>query len=528
MKKLLVGCFLMASYVCSSQNFKYEIVDQANYSPAEQISPTKDGFLYFEADVNKKVTFGGLNLHKLRMGVKINKLDTSLKLIATKDFLNGEKKLLPGLFNFIKFNNKHCIVYQDVKNEDLLGSLKLAVIDETTLDVNSETTLLDLDKYKIGYETKSVVKYNISTYETQVSRSGKMLLSVTQPQTEKGERKQIFLTVFDENLKMVMDRKIVFKEDMVRISSYVCDDSGNVFIGYVWWYEDEKSKKGTVLEEVFKVMIVKPQNAANQILPVQLPGYSLAKLQLVHSPVQNKVYLMGILNKAWDDHFSGMYHTSIDLTSMKMEKLTGTDFTSDLVKKFDDDGYASTKEKNYGLSRNFESSTAVRGDGTVDLILEYQKVKPPTMDSRGKMGSITDYYAGNFLDAHVVNNKIIFSRIPRDMLSPGSSAYLNHTTFSKDGNLTFLYNENENNIENSIDEKARFAVVQKSEICATTISSDGKLKRELLLKGYNAKTIGLLNRVYRIAPNSFFILLQKLNFSSMSTADTKYARVTVD
>ncbi len=528
MKKLLLASFLVASFVSYSQKFKYEIFDESNYSVPESMTPAKDGFLHFQIDFNQKASLAGLGINKLRMGVKINKLDASLKLISSKEFLNGERKLLPGLYDFFKFNNNHCIVYQDVKNADVLGNLKMAVIDETTLAVKSETTLLDLDKYKINYETKYVVRDQIKTYETQLSQSGKMLLSMTQPQTEKGEKKQIFLTVFDENLKVVMDKKIVFKEDMVYIKSYVCDDNGNVFIGYAWSYEGEKIKKGMVLEETFKVMIVKPQTTTNQILPVELPGYSFARLRLAHSPVQNKVYLTGILNQAWDDHFSGMFHTTIDLTSMKMEKVIRTDFTSDLVKKFDDDGYASTKANNYGLSRNFESSTAVRGDGTVDLIVGYEKVARQTMDSRGRMNPSSNYYAGSILDAHIVDNKVIFSRIPRDMSSPDGSEYLNFTTFSKDGSLTLLYSENENNIEKSIDEKARFSIVYKSEVCAATISSDGKVKRELLLKGFQAKILWLPNRVFSISPNSFLVLFQKLNFASMATGNAKYARVTVD
>lgn len=528
MKNLIVACLLFTATVCKSQTFKYEIIDEDNYSIADNITPAKDGFLHFQVEVNKKVSFAGLGMNKLRMGVKVNKLDNSLTLIASKDFLNGEKKLLPGLYNFIKFQNHHCIVYHDIKNEDYLGNLKLAVIDETTLDVKSETTLLDMNKYKLGFETKSVIQKDISTYKTQVSESGKMLLSITEPKTEKGDRKQVYLTVFNENLQMVMEKKIVFKEEFAWTNSYVCDDKGNVFIDYsVNETGDEKIRKGDVLDQGRKIMILKPQSTENMILPVKLDGVTINYRGLVHSPAQNKVFILGAYSKGWDENHLGVFHASIDLTTFKLSAIAKTDFSTELVKKFDEDGYANSKDKKFGLSRYFSPGYLVRGDGTVDFIMTYNKTERPSMDSRGRTGAST-FYTGNILDAHLVNDKIIFSRIPRDMSSGGTSIYLNFTTYSKDANLTFLYNENQNNIEKSIDDKPRFSVVQKSEVCAATVSSDGTVKRELLLKGYEAKNIALLNRIYSISANSFFILLQKLNFASMSTGDTKYARITVN
>ena len=164
---LLLSSF--ATIACFSQNFTYQILDEANYSLADNITPTQNGFLHYEVDINKKFTVAGIGINKLRMGVKINKLDTALKLIASKDMLNGEKKLLPGLYEFFKFQNNHCIVYQDVKDEEILGNVKLLSIDETALNVKSETVLLDFEKCKLAYQTKEVIKNNIHTFSTRLA-----------------------------------------------------------------------------------------------------------------------------------------------------------------------------------------------------------------------------------------------------------------------------------------------------------------------------------------------------------------------
>ena len=81
--KPLIICLLSISLhpACYSQKFNYEIIDEANYSLNDNISPTQHGFLYYELEANRKVSYAGIGLNKLRLGVKINKLDTSLKLI---------------------------------------------------------------------------------------------------------------------------------------------------------------------------------------------------------------------------------------------------------------------------------------------------------------------------------------------------------------------------------------------------------------------------------------------------------------
>lgn len=531
--KPLIICLLsiFLHLACYSQKFNYEIIDEANYSLNDNITPAQHGFLYYELEANRKVSYAGIGLNKLRLGVKINKLDTSLKLIDSKYLLNGENKLLPFLYDFFKFNSNHCLVYQDTKNDEMLGNVKLMTIDEATLGVKSETVLLNFEKFKISFETKDVVKKEITTFSTRVSPNEKMLLTMCELPTEEGDRKKIYFTVFDNNLKMVMEKKISFKDDVVVINSYTCDDNGNVYIGYLGTVEAEgKLKKGEVIDVGKKIMIIKPETKDPIILPFKLPGYTINYYDFIHSTAQNKIFIMGLYTRGWDDNHLGVFNTSIDLANMTLSKIEKTDFSAELVKKFDDDGYANSKEKKFGLARNFSPTYVTRGDGSVDLILSYSRLdNSSSISSTGVLRSgNTTFYAGNILDAHLINNHIVFSRVPRDISSLNTNFYTSFTTFSKDENLVLLYNENESNIEDDINKKSRPAVVQKSEICATAISSDGKVKRELLLKGYKSKTIGLLTRIYYISPNSFFILLQKLNFASMSTKDTKYAKITVE
>lgn len=509
---------VLAIQYCEAQNFKYEIIDEANYSPSDNIIPCRNGFLEFESEANKKFFVAGLNLNKMRMGIKINKLDNTLKVIGSKELFNGEKRLLPGMYSAFKFQNNNCLVYQQVNDGERLGNIKLARIDEESLEINNETVLVNFEKNNISFDTRKVIKRDIVTYITQMSQGKKMLLSVTEPETKKDDKKIVFLTVYDETLKLVMERKIVFKEDMVHIVSYLCDDSGRVYISY--WNGEYATKKREVAEEEKKIMIVDPKNINTKIVSFKIEGKSISYSGLVYSPSQKKVYIMGAYSKGMYENHTGIFHATID-ESMTLSGITKTDFNQALVRKFDDDGYGNSKEKKFGLSRYLLPYYTVRGDGTVDLVMYYFEEGIP--DRSG-----TTYYGGNFLDAHIVKNEITFTRVPRNIISPNNRLYLAFTTFSKDENLNILYNESEKNIERNIDEKPKSAIVQKSEICASTISKAGNLQRQLLLRGFSGKNIGLLNKIYPINNNTFFILIEKLNFANMSTGNTKFAKITAD
>ena len=91
-----------------------------------------------------------------------------------------------------------------------------------------------------------------------------------------------------------------------------------------------------------------------------------------------------------------------------------------------------------------------------------------------------------------------------------------------------MYNDKAKNIEQNIDEKPKLGVVQKSEICATTISKEGIVKRQALPVDVEGKTIGAPHKMYPISKNEFLIVLEKLTFSNMSTAKSRIIKVTAE
>lgn len=525
MKKfMLIFIFMFLIALCKSQNFKLQVFEQGQFGNVDNIVQAKTGILAYAIGETTGGIFTRNSLTKYTRNISVNKVNESFNIVKSNELWEGKKKVISGMYQNFKLQNNNCIVYQEVLNDEQLGDIKLAKIDENALTIEKEITLFDFNKNNIVIDIKKLLREAGNTYKMQLSEGNKKILIVAEPEQKKDEEKTIFFTVTDENLKMVSERKLSFKGKWVNIKSYLCDDDGNVYISYTSGDDDGNVKKGDADDDPRKVMIVPPNNGVIKTVSIQTEGFTITHYGLLYSAAQNKVYIVGSYSKAWRANHLGVFYASVDTKTMTLSKVIKSDFSEDLVKKFDDDGFANSGKKNFGLSRYFLPAYKMRGDGSIDFILYYNEAERYDPQSSRQ----PDYYGGNFLDAHILNDKIIFSRIPRKMNSPMTNFYILFSMFSNDENLTFLYNDNAKNIEQNIDEKPKLGVVQKSEICATTISKEGIVKRQALPLDVEGKTIGAPHKMYPISKNEFFVVLEKLTFSNMSTAKGRFIKVTAE
>ena len=540
MRYLIIFVLSFISCITSNaQSFKYEIIEGKNTTLADDLIKTNDGYLHFEADPNKKVMLTPFaNLNKIKFGITINKLDEGMKEILSKDLFNGEKRLVPWLYRVFEFNNKTFLLYHDIVSEEQSGSLKLMEINKQTAEVISEINLIDFSAKKITFDTKKVIKNGSSTYRFHMSENKKKIMITSEPIYEKDERKFMYAWVYDEDFKMISEKVIDFKTvyENINIYSTIFDNSGNIFIAYREFYgldrrgnilgKDGEKVMSDVQDDMKKLMIVQPAIKEQQITSFNLVDHSVYNMGLVYSPTQNKVFLLGTFCKAWDDNIIGVFHGSVDVASMKQTPVKLTNFSAELVKTISDDGFAKTKEKKYGLLRYFGANYALRGNGSVDIVMRYieEETKVSSMNQRIS----TNYVGGDFLDAHLTNDNFTFTRIGRDINSPSTNVYLLFSTFSTGDNLMLFYNDNQNNIERAVSTIPKNGIAQNSEICVATIDKSGNVTRQRLLPELEGKSIGLLNNMFILSKNSFLILVQRLNSMNMSTKRTKFAKVVVE
>lgn len=514
-----------------SQNIKFEIIENDSIKIANNTTLATNGILLYEESVLKKFkvtpfTIGPTPVN--RQGYSISKLNNTLNIEKSVDLFDGQKKFLANSSQIISFQNHHGIIYQEVLDGEELGNVKFVEINESDLTVKNEILMMDLKKNGIEFSPKKVIKGDLSTFKVYVSQHKKRLMIISRAEYKKGEDEYIYINVFDENLKLVQYRKLTVPVDEICYTT-ICDDLGNIYGSFKELNENGKIKRSEIdnnplILRVFKIGETKPITFS-----IKHDDHSFHFNEMMFSPIQNKVYVLGTYSEGKAENYKGVYHASIDVPSMTLTKMVQTPFSDELIKKYDKDGYASTKENNTGLSRYFSSKYLIRGDGSVDFVLYFNKNERYT--SRSSSGStrlVDNYYGGNILDAHIVDNKVIFSTVGRDMLSPNAFYYNDFSLYSKNENMIVLYNDNENNLSRTPDEKPKNGVVQKSEIVAATIGKNGTVSRQLLLNGYKSKTIGILGYLYPMSDNSFFVPIQRLNAMSMSTKDVKFVKVTID
>ena len=518
--------FMTFFLVGKAQKFNYQIPEQDKFDYPRNILSIKNGFLLYETGSSENGFFKDFSLTKLCLPISVSRLDTNLKIIKSNKLYDGERKFLPNLFQIIKLNNANCIVYQDVIDEDHIGNIKIAVIDEDLLKVKDELTVLDFVKNNIVYKKKKVAGRESNTFSTQMSANQKKLLVYTEPDREKGDKIVIYLKVIDENLKTITERKIEFDEKYVDAQSFLCEDDGTVYIAYGPSEDGKIPKRSEPIDNEKKILIITPGSKQIKTLTFKLDQFTPKYYRLQNSPLKNNVYLSGVYSKGWDENYLGIFHASLNKQSMTLSQVTKTDFPLQLIQMFEKDGYAEAKKKNVGLLQNFYPLTKVRGDGTVDYVLFYGRQE--NIIHSDKSFNQPKFYGGSILDAHILEDKVVFSRVGRDMVSPGTNRFLEISLFSKDENLIILYNDNPRNIKGENDEKIIPGVVQNSEVCAATIDKNGRVQKQYLLEGFTGKNIGFLDRIYPITNNSFLMLLEKLTFINMSKSKTEFVKISID
>lgn len=514
------------------QQIKYDIIDQDNYSMSDNIVSIPNGLLKYEESKSKKLIVRPMGIGVApgnKRGYKITKLNSALSPENSVELFDGQKLFLGSSSQIIHFQNHNGIIYQEVLEGDELGDIKFLEVNAADLSVKKEIVLMELKKNGITFSAKKVINGEVSTFKLYESQNKKRLMIISRSEYKRGEDEYIHINVLDEDLKLVQYRKLIVSQEEICYTT-ICDDLGNIYGTFKEVFNDNgRIKKREIDNKPLNIKAFKIGEKNPLTFSIKHEEHSFHFNELMFSPNQNKVYVVGAYSEGRGENFKGVYHASIDVPTMALTKMVQTPFSDELIKKYDKDGYASTKDKNAGLSRYFIPKYLVRGDGTIDFVLFYNENETVTSTSSiGGVRTRSTNYGGNILDAHIADNTVTLATISRDMASQSVPVYNDFSLYSKNENLIVIYNDNENNMSKIADEKPKRGVVQNSEMVAATINKNGTVTKQLLLNGYKGKTIGLLNYIYPLASNSFLVLMQRLNGIGMSTNDTKYARVTID
>lgn len=516
MKKHIIFSLVFLIAICGySQNFTYQIFRETNVAKSSSLFPWENGFNSYELSKTRSGFNTWVGLSKRLRSIEAIQYDQNFKEQKTEKIFGGEERIIQNTYDFFSFGGKQCLIYLSYKAEKEAGPAKLVTFDNATMKETKEVIAMDFEKNQMPLPFKMVAD-GWQPYQFRVSHNSKKLLVYAVHQFEKEKPIRFVYNIFDENLNIIKEEVITFKEKNVSIYSVLCDDDGNLIL--VYWASDDnpgyRRKRDPMDSE--KTIDIIPFKGTRTKTPFRLEGITLKGLGMVFSQKQDKIFIGGIYSEDVDENYIGTYFTSIDRKTWKMAPFAKHEFPEQILKKIDKDGFAKSGSKNQGLYKNFQVFHALRGDGTFDLMLHYLRYDAPVSYSGSGYGQ-SEYTGGDFLDVHFVNDKPVYAIIPKHITS-GGDFYLKFSLYSIDEDLSILYNDNKNNVEKDLDDKPHTGVVQKSEAVISTISSSGAINRRFLIDNKDGIIIAHFDRIYALPTGGFAFIIDKGSFSGMGTS----------
>ncbi len=356
--------------------------------------PLKVADAYYSLEAEQKMQFGfTFKLHKVRFPIKLMKHDKGLQTLKEISLSNGEKVYGPFLPVLKNFNDKPYLFYYLFSEEDERIKLMAAEIVPSDLSLKTPEELLSIEQKNVGLQQASDLLYNYK-FELTPSPDKSRWLALW----SSGINNRFFFAVLDGSLKRLRtaDETISGQRELV-VKSACVDNAGNVFISYVADKQAHifsSSANGKKMDQEVKL------GAANAFEVFVLPSLNSTDIQVAGTYKEGK------------DMITGVFSQTLNSASFTMSNPVMTAFPATLVEQFDNDGWANTKAKKYGLYE-IKLQPLLLADGTVDLVGEFR---------RTELGVRTSFIvAGGILNVHFKNKGVAFSRIPKARVSAGST-----------------------------------------------------------------------------------------------------------
>ncbi|NII28745.1 hypothetical protein HB364_26930 [Pseudoflavitalea sp. X16] len=421
-------------------------------------------------------------LSKVKMGIKLFRFDSTMKVLKKYDLLNGEKKFGPFPAELRKFGSKFYLLYYIYEEET--GSLKLfiASIDPETLQPGEGTLLFEMPQANTGL-FKSEKLYDAVSVQVKASPNDKKLL-VSWSSTLSN---RFYLAVLDKDLALEWKKDdIVAKTDKIQEFTSCLDDNGIAYTSYQ--YSTGKD------EWVYKVGVYSFSGKLKEH-EVKTRDSKVYQVLLIPSKSGKLVHVIG----SYSEHpfaLSGLYQKAISTADYLLQGDTQTPFSKELIEQLTADGWASTKEKKYGLNdvrlQGFELA-----DGSLALVGMWR--------TTNWTGRATFNISGSLLHARIHEGVVRVASIPKYRVSAGSTIGDSYAAFPCGNKLFIFYNDNEDNLKRDPLKPPTSSNKYKNAVLAAAyFDGDGTIRREMVMN--NADGFVPFGEFIRpVAPDKFLV-----------------------
>lgn len=462
MRKYFVLLSVLIATAINAQSFQFETIGMIkDQKSLGDIVIFDNNFYGLETEAKAK--FGWtMTLDKSKMGCKLSSFDSKMNLIKENTLAGGKDIYGPFSPYFKEINkNLYLIYYKYESNAGM--EVYTAKVGPATLQLSDEKKVMTIDQKNVGLFKMIDLYYSYDLLIKTSPDKSKILFFWTS-----GVNNGFSYAVTDNNMTVIRQGyQEVENVKEFTIANLLIDNSGNFFGGFL--YKKKEDFHPFLLASVGKGNVKKIEPA--------LDGISVHDIYVAQGSSDGQLKVFGTTSK--DGYYlSGAYSQSIDKKNFKISGPVIKDIPESLVEKFEDDSYAKTKKKGYGLYPNVDFDNFIMDDGTIMLagdLLRYQTT------GSGMNVSSSPVKGSSLIIIFNNNGEIVFNRLPKKEymgLEKGNSFF----SHKRGENLMLFYTDLESNVNTTLDkaETASFASRKTNVLVAATIEKDGRISRRIL------------------------------------------------
>jgi hypothetical protein len=502
MNKLTGLLLVLVSNFLFAQKFDVSVSEKMKFDGS---SPMKVGNDYFFLKTDTKSQFGyTFKLTKTKYSAKLLKYDKNLNLTKEVELSNGERVYGPFKPMLKKVYDKLCFFYYQLAPGDDNIQLMSSEVDLSTLAPGTPKEILVIEQKNIALQQAMDLMTSNKLVFTASPDNSKILAV-----WNSGINNQVFFSVLDNDLNVTrLGNETVKGETEIAINNACIDNGGNIFIGY----SNTKQTNAHVLMSM--------SNAKTNAFEIKIENGNARNAFVLSSATDKNIRIVGTYkeNKAG---ITGVYSEILSGPDFQTGTISKTPFPQVLVQQFDDDGWASTKSKNYGLYEQLDLRAFTLSDGSADLAGEFRRVEWGTKSSF--------MIAGGMLNVHFGKNGVVFSRIPKARVSAGSDVGDSFFPVVYQNQMILFYNDHESNVKQDIAKTpSRSDNYKNSVLVAATMAADGTVKRDILIDLSKDDYLPIAEDLQRLSPSSILVPIHRIRGFGKVDEDFKWGFVEIN
>jgi hypothetical protein len=465
---------ILTSY-CVGQSFRtsFSNTEKFNSSPVTYKIP--GGYIALRME---EAETGAFSITRYKAIAVLSKYDENMHVVSEQKLSDGKPVFSSMLWEFKKVGESYWLFYMGFGEKWTLGNLFAVEIDPVKVTVGAPRILLSASEIDQRY-TASSGEFALTM---QFSPDGKLISFFCMSAS-----KEFFLAVFDDKLNLRWSKREPRQLIRGRIQSTIITNKGEIYQTY------KREVQGYV------VISSEARPAQTVAMPDDIPA--TLNILLVNSTLGDTVFVAGTYGESFRA-LRGVFKSYLVSGASTLGRIQKVEFPDKLVEQFHEDGWASKKEKRFGMDPEFHPKIMITNDGIVNITGEFSMTDFMAKGAPGYMASL--------LNIRSDSPKPTFTRIPKMRVTTASRAGNYFYTMPHNDKLIIFYNDHAEHLERDISLAAkRSDNILGCSVVAAVIEKDGTVSRKVVFNRNKESLLAIVAASNVVSKNSLQVTLQR-------------------